>query len=651
MQFKTAATAMAAIAFMITSVAAAAPAPTSQTLDTSECNCHVLDRNDLQTWLDGFVNYAIQNGDIAGGVISVVKGDEVLLQKGFGYADVATGTRMDPQQTLIRAGSTAKLFTWTSVMQLVELGKLDLNRDINDYLDFKIVSTNGKPITLLDLMHHRGGFEEGLKGALITDPQELESTQRFLKEHQRPMLFAPGAVPAYSNYGAALAGYIVERVSGEPFERYVERHLFAPLGMTSSSFDQPLPERFKERMSRGYRTASAPPLPYELIQERPAGSLTTTASDMARFMMAHLHDGRLGDVEILRVDTAHLMHSPSQAALPGFSTFAHGFFYEHRNGRTVIGHGGDTILFHTEFNLLPEEGVGIFYTFNSRGRDDAVYGVRKALMDGFMDRYFPTAAAAPDVPTVATAHRDAAQIAGRYQSSRRIEHGFMSVFYLLQQAVIRANADGTVALPKSFAAGEDIFREVAANLWQQVGGNRQLALLHIDGFKTVVDSDDASSVLQAVPWMRSAALNVTVLLGSFVILILAVIAWPLSWLRKRSADVARNSPALKRLQMILLIAALVDLLYLVAWALLLRPVMNLELDMYSTKLDPVVRTLQWAGLLVIVTGAVGVWSLWRTAQLQISIPSRLWNVTLAAALLGTVWIGWMGNLIGFELNY
>ena len=152
---------------------------------------------------------------------------------------------------------------------------------------------DGKPITLRDLMNHRAGFEEGLKGILSTDPHGLATTEQYLKRHPRPLLFTPGEVPAYSNYGAALAGYIVQRVSGEPFERYVERHIFLPLGMTHTTFDQPLPGRFRPDLAQGYMTASGAPHAYELIVTRPAGSVTTTADDMSRFMIAHLQQGRL----------------------------------------------------------------------------------------------------------------------------------------------------------------------------------------------------------------------------------------------------------------------------------------------------------------------------------------------------------------------
>ena len=537
-------------------------------------------------------------------------------------------------------------------MQLVEQGKIDLNRNVDEYLDFKVSPSGGTPITMLDLMNHRAGFEEGLKDILSNDPHGLESTETYLKQHPRPLLFPTGVVPAYSNYGAALAGYIVQRVSGEPFERYVQEHIFAPLGMTHSTFEQPLPSQFKDMVSEGYRAASMPPQPYELVVTAPAGSLAATAADMAHFMLAQLNLGRLGESEILKPQTAELMQSPSESALPGFSTMAHGYFYEHRNGHTLIGHGGDTLVFHTEFDLLPQDHVGIFYNFNSRGRDSAVYGLRKAVLDQFMDRYFPAPVSTSSPPAVATATRDAQQIAGRYQSSRRVEHGFLSLFYLLQQSTITANPDGTISAPGFLEAAEDTFREAAPDVWRQVGGTRQLALQRVDNIKTVVDSEDPTSVLQTVPFSRSSVLNLPVLLGAFGILALTVILWPISWLVRRGYGVrSRQSPAVRRVRLYARLAAVFDVLYLLGWMIVLKPVLSLDIQIYSAAFDPVVRTLQVAGLGVIVAAAIGLWSTWRLFKIEASIPCRLWNSALAAAMLGILWIGFVGKLISFNLNY
>ena len=138
---------------------------------------------------------------------------------------------MDPATTLFRPGSVSKLFTWTAVMQLVEQGKLDLDRDVNAYLDFKIPPAFGKPITLRNCMTHTAGFEEVGKNLFSDDSVHILSNETFVKEWTPERIYPPGQVPAYSNYATALAGYIVQRVSGEPFEDYIDHHIFEPLGM------------------------------------------------------------------------------------------------------------------------------------------------------------------------------------------------------------------------------------------------------------------------------------------------------------------------------------------------------------------------------------------------------------------------------------
>jgi CubicO group peptidase (beta-lactamase class C family) len=613
---------------------------------------HTLDRADLETWLDGMVPYALKTGDIAGMVIVVVKDGRVLLQKGYGYADVTKKTPMDPAKTMIRPGSTSKLFTWTAVMQLVQAGKLDLDRDVNSYLDFKIPERFGKPVTLRDLMNHRAGFEEGLKDILTTDPHALQTNEQYLKDHPRPMLFAPGEAPAYSNYGAALAGYIVQRVSGEPFARYMEHHIFLPLGMTDSTFDQPPPARFTAAMSNGYRTASGAPMPYELLATAPAGSVTTTAVDMSRFMLAQLQQGSLNGYQMLSPAAAALMQSPSEPAFaPGFDTMAHGFFYQTRNGHLMIGHGGDTIVFHTEMDLLPKDDVGIFYSFNSRGADDAVYGARQGLLDGFMDRYFP-APNTPPPPTLASAPKDAQEIAGLYQSSRRIEHGFLSFFYLLQQTSVTADASGVITAPDALGHGQKKFREIGPQLWRQIDGARELALTTVNGVKTIVDSEDPVTVLQATPFARSSSLNLNVLMLSLGVLFWTLALWPLSALLRRADRGAPGvSPEGRRLRLVTRVAAAVDVVWLFGWMIVLQPALGGHVEAFGRSLDPVVAVLQLTGFLTIIAALAGWWSVWRTVRADATWLSRVWTVIVALALSGVVWLGMIGKLIGLNLNY
>ena len=602
---------------------------------------------DVAAWMDGFIPPALEAGKIAGAQVAVVKDGRLLFEKGYGYADVAAKTPMDPRRHLMRIGSTSKLLTWTAVMQQVEAGKIDLNADINRYLDFRITPP-GRAVTMNDLMQHKGGFEEGLKDLLATDPKLLKTTERYLKENTRPFLFAPGVAGAYSNYGVSLAGYIVQRVSGEPFDLYVKRHITDPLGMAHTTFVQPLPRALAPLAAKGYRTSDGPPQPFELVGTAPAGSTSTTADDMARFMLAHLGGGRWNGVQVLRPETARLMHTPARPAAPGFDSMAHGFFHQFRNGLVQLEHGGDTVIFHTDLVLYPQRNVGLFVSFNSRGERDAVYGARERLVDGFTDRYFP-APPAPTPPAIASARADAAALAGSYETSRRVETGFISLFYLLQQDAVVANPDGTISL--SSIEGKT-FREVAPGLWREVGGARQLKVTEIDGRRSIMDSRNPVGVLQAVPFARNPALFQAVLGGSLLVLLLTVIVWPIAWrIRRHYAAPPLATGRTATVRLLTRIAALADLVYLFGWYRIVAPILDQRVEVYNATLDAGVRTLQIAAVIPIAGAAIGVWNAVLAFRQPFGWGVRLRAVIVALALLGLLWAAWMARLIGWSLNY
>src|SRR5919201_5204733 len=219
---------------------------------------HEMTEADVSAFLDGLVPLQLERNDIAGAVVAVVKDGKVLFAKGYGYADVASKKSVSPEDTLFRPGSISKLFTWTAVMQLVEQGKLDLDRDVNDYLDFKIPATYPKPITLRNVMTHTPGFEETVQELFVKDAKDLKPVGEYLKEHLPARIFPPGTTPAYSNYATCMAGYIVQRVSGQDYFDYIDEHILKPLNMSHSTFRQPLPDALKPLMSHGYEVASQP---------------------------------------------------------------------------------------------------------------------------------------------------------------------------------------------------------------------------------------------------------------------------------------------------------------------------------------------------------------------------------------------------------
>jgi CubicO group peptidase (beta-lactamase class C family) len=248
------------------------------------------DPAELSAFVDGVMATSMKSNHVPGAVVVVVKDGKVFFAKGYGYADLDNKTPVDPASTLFRPGSVSKLFTWTAVLQLVEAGKLDLDADVNTYLDFEIPATYAQPITLRIIMTHMTGFEDKGDGLFKLNAEEVSSLETYLKSNLPTRVFPPGQYAAYSNYATALSGYIVERVSGIPFEQYISKNILQPLQMQHSTFEQPLPTALAGQMSKGYNYLNGEYIEgsFEFVVGAPAGALSATGLDMANFMIAHL---------------------------------------------------------------------------------------------------------------------------------------------------------------------------------------------------------------------------------------------------------------------------------------------------------------------------------------------------------------------------
>jgi CubicO group peptidase (beta-lactamase class C family) len=590
-----------------------------------------LTAEDLSAYLDGMLPPMMATGDIAGAVVVVVKDDHLLFSKGYGYSNVEKRTPVDPEKTLFRPGSVSKLFTWTAVMQQVQEGKIDLDGDINQYLDFKVNGYGGKPITVRHLMTHTPGLEERLKNLIVYDTGELRTLEVKLKEGVPEPIFPPGSVPAYSNYGASLAGYIVQRVSGIPFEQYVEQKIFGPLGMNDSTFRQPLPKSLAPQMSTGYLQASAEKtVPFELVSDQPAGSLSASATNMASFMLAHLNGGYLPQVgessRILSEKTTELMHSKSNTVAPGIDGMALGFYEQNRNGIRAIAHGGDVIAFHSDLLLIPEARVGLFMSFNSVGRNRATYALRSALVEGFTDRYFPRQQPLESAKKDAAGSKERTQaVAGSYELSRRAESSLFSLVYLLGQTGAHVTDNGRLVLEALTGPNEKPreFEEVSPWYWREVNGQMGLAAVRdADGkIKSLVpDGYGPIFVFQPVPgWRSKSWLQPAIALGAVIVLI-GSIAWGVGAIRRRvlrrrgtPLPAAPNSrwPLFSRL------AGVLSLLFIVLVGATIAMMSGDSLWILTDGAVPFLRLVQLSALLAVI-GAIAsviaaVWS-WRGKQ-------------------------------------
>jgi CubicO group peptidase (beta-lactamase class C family) len=610
---------------------------------------------DVEAWLDGFMPFTLRTADIPGAVVVVVKDGATLLQKGYGFSDVEKRTPVDPEQTLFRPGSVSKLFTWTAVMQLVEQGKLDLDADVNQYLDFKIPDFEGQPITLRNIMTHTPGFEEQYKGLILADAADVKDLSEYVKESTPARLFAPGTTPAYSNYATALAGYIVARTSGMSFDDYLDKFVFAPLEMTSSSMRQPLPEALLARMSLGYPRASEDAKPYELITPAPAGSLASSGADMAHFMIAHLQNGRYGDNRILREETARLMHDSALTIFPRVNRMLLGFYESNYNGHRVISHGGDTQWFHSDLSLFIDDGVGLYISTNAPGKEGASSKVRGALFEEFADRYFPADVPAGEVDEK-TAAEHAALIAGTYSISRRMETNFFSLLGFIGQYRVTVNEDGTITSPLWPDAAGNLFkwREVEPFVWRAVGGKELLSARVEDGRVTGFTFEPLSAILifEPTPAYKSPAWLMPLVGAGLMALVLTTLAWPVTALTRRHYRVAYPLAGEDaRAHRWVRYAALAAVTLTVAWLTTVITALE-KLSLLSGSLDWWFWVLQLLSPIVYVgAAAIGAWNAWVVLKSARRWYAKLWAVLLAIAFLALLWVAIVYHLIAFDLQY
>jgi CubicO group peptidase (beta-lactamase class C family) len=631
---------------------AAAATPESPATPTSP----QLTRADLEAWLDGLMPYALERGNIAGAVVVVVKDGQTLLQKGYGYADLEKRTPVDPERTLFRPGSVSKLFTWTAVMQQVERGKLDLDADVNTYLDFKIPpGPAGKPVRVRDLMTHTPGFEEAVKELIQDDESTLKPLGDVLKRWVPDRIFEAGKMPAYSNYGTALAGYLVERVSGVPFDDYIEKNILVPLGMSRSSFRQPLPKALKAAMSQGYEDASGEPKKYELINLAPAGSLAATGADMARFMIAHLQKGAFGDKRILAAETAEQMHGTPLTIIPNLKRMMLGFYESNTNGRRIVSHGGDTQYFHSDLHLYLDEGVGYFISVNSLGKEGAAGNVRSAFFKEFSNRYFPGPAPAGEVDKK-TAEEHARLISGTYITSRRIDSSFLSVLNVLSPVKVTVDDKGFLMIPQVTGLnGEPVkWREVEPFVWAEVNGKERLAAEVVDGRVTRFSVGWISPFIffERAPAAKAGGWVLPAAAAGFGALTLTWLLWPVAALVRRHYRQPLPFGGVEaRAYRWVRVGALATTLAVAAWIGLVFMMFD-DLQLLSPRLDPWIRILHVAGTIAVLAGlALAAWHLWVVWRARRRWLAKIWSVVLVLASLVLTWIAYAYHLFGIGTDY
>ncbi|MDH3439239.1 MAG: beta-lactamase family protein [Gammaproteobacteria bacterium] len=603
----------------------------------------------LGAYMDGLVEWLMRNNNSASGVVTIVKGNELIFSKGYGFHNFEDRVAVDPETTMVRPGSVSKLFTWVAVMQLVEQGKLDLDADVNDYLEnFQLDETFEEPVTLRHIMTHTAGFEDGALGYLIVvDEDKMLPLAEAMEKYQPRRVNPPGAQTSYSNYATALAGLIVANVSGQSFNDYVQANIFDVLGMTSSTFYEPLPAHLESQGAVGYQveTGTYAAKPFELIASfGPAGGLSSSGTDMAKFASAVLNGGERNGARMLREETMREMLARNFSHDDRMMGMALGFYETDENGVRIVGHGGDTFLFHSDLAIDLENDIAIFNSFSGDGGST----VRAAIVPAFYDRFFPRY----EEPPLASANFSdrAMKYAGMYQFWR---HNFSSIEKVLSLGpgiTITPTEDNTLLL--SLDEGAKQYVEVDDNLFREL--DREVALSprfspRLIAFQENTDGSIKGLVIDGLPFMSlykspayaNTAFNMTFLALSSLVFIGVLLRLAYQWSAFREMSAPDRSSAMASVYV-----ATSNLLFFFTAFLV---VSAYGVDLYN-HLPFVFKAML---VLPIVAFAAGLYhayrliTVWKDGLLD-SIWARLRYGVVTACALFMCWFYYFWNILGFQ---
>jgi len=453
----------------------------------------------FEAYADGVIHAYMTENEIPGLTLAVVRDGTVLLAKGYGLADVSAEAPVTPDATRFEIGSISKTFVWTLVMMLAEQGALDLDADVNTYLDgFEV--TGDTPLTLNQIMAHRPGLEDTY-AIFIPEIGELPLDEAL--NASRPAQVMPrGGPTAYSNWATALAAKIIEDITGRAYADLLDNQILMPLGMTRTTFREAEAGETAPPLSASYRLANGAPVPVERVDIgafAPAGAMASTGVDMAQWMLLHLNEGSLGEARLMSAETYAAMRTRAFDDRPEAADMAHGFMDRVHKGMRIYGHGGAINEFLSNMELAPEHEIGVFLSQNSAVTGAAISRVPTLLIERLVEPGY-----APPAPPEDAAAR-AQEAAGRYLPNRRPFTGMETLFGLNMTVGVAADAEALV-ISGLGAKNARRFTAIGPDLYENRLGERIHFIRNDAGAVTRMVSPSGTTTLERISGLRDPML-------------------------------------------------------------------------------------------------------------------------------------------------
>ena len=499
---------------------------------TIKAEDRLINMKEVEDFTDEFFKQNMEQYHVPGVAIAFVKDDQVAFMEGYGYADVENKIKVEPQKTVFGIGSISKLLTTTAVMQQVEAGQIDLNKDVNEYLEaFKVKNTFKAPVTMKSLLTHSSGFIQSSIGIGTRNLNEIKELGNYLKTALPKIKYEPRTFFSYSNQGMSLAGYIVECISRIKFEDYMKKNIFEPLQMKDSSFKQPIPENMKSNQAIGYgyevqkqRLFRTPSMYYHVV---PAGGCYTTVEDMSKFIIANLNDGKYKDNQILDKNTMNEMHEQHFTHNEKMPGQAYGFWESFENNKRALFHTGTTDGYASLLYMIPEEKIGFIICYNLPSDK-----LRSSFLSSFLDTFYPVIED-EIIPDLKEDKESSEKYEGLYWNVEKPRDTIDKIEILMSEGLIsvKETDNGSLKLTDYYGKAMGEYREIEPAVFQKVQGEEIIT------FKTKSAKIDRTylyfknEALEKVRWYENRMISIILGIVSLLIVMVSPFIWVTIFIR------------------------------------------------------------------------------------------------------------------------
>jgi len=599
-----------------------------------------INTSDVKKFTDNYFSTKLYEYHVPGAVFIMVNNGKVIYSQGYGYADLEKKIKPDPAATIYRVASNSKLFIATAVMQLYQQGKLNLDTDVNSYLDVKVIPGNSyPPVTLRHLLTHTPGFDDINVRMSTLEKEKRLTLEQFIKERTPGRVYPPGTVTIYSNYGYALAGYIVERTSGQSFSAYVNDNIFKPLGMNSSSFviNKSLSKRLATPYVYADQTYQA--LPYDYIFPYPAAALMTTADDMARFMIMHLNNGSYAGQRVLYDRTARMMHAQqftNHEKLPGM-TF--GYIEGKINGIRVLTHGGWVAGYKTMQVLIPEKNMGYFISGNYEYPSGNQYKIYDEFNSLFFNTFFPEK---KKLTTIPSSDINLKIFEGNYRNNRYDRNTIAKLGVLLNDVKVRVNNENSLLI------NGKIFNFMGKSLFSENEGTEKVGFRIGENGKAsfLFKASNPTAGYERLPWYETSGFHI-ILLGICVVLFLTSPLFFFFVFKKHKKSGYQLPMYIKRGYFVASLNGILYVVFFAAMGIILLNTIQISLWWKTPSPIPFLLILPLLCILVTLYMMYLAVKMWKVRALSI-LERTYYSILTLACVVFTVFLDYF-NLVGYNI--